>query len=240
MRRLGWTGLATVLALLIALLSTAASASPGGTQRGATLRFRLATGNAVAQPFDRWLGELAGMTALTIESETWKDGEAMRLRAHMGGREAWTFSFLAEAQRVSMESSLMADGAVTLLSEDAAEARVLMAGLRSAIEGPKEQVLSAAQFALIMRSAAATTKRWGVAAAGTEGETCTAVADFLTAFADIAQKAGEGDWLNITLEPEEDAQLTVAQGVREAPAELPGMLAMEAFWSTMRAIAAAG
>ncbi len=240
MRRLGWTGLATALALLIALMSTVASASPGGVQRSATLRFSLVTGDAVAQPFDRWLGELAGLTALTIESETWKDGETMRLRALVGGREAWTFSFLAEEQRVSMESSLMADGAVTLLSLDAAEARALMAGLRAAISGPKEQTLNAAQFALMLRGAAATTARWGAAAAGTEGDTCTALADFLTAFADIAEKAGDADWLKVAVEPHEDVQLTVAQGAREAPVELPGMLAMEAFWATMRAIAAAG
>jgi len=240
MRRLGWTGLATALALLIALMSTVASASPGGAQRGATLRFSLVTGDAVAQPFDRWLGELAGMTALTIESETWKDGEAMRFRAAMGGREAWTFSFLAEAQRVSMESSMMADGAVTLPAEDAAEARALMACLRVAIEGPEEQKLNAAQFALMMRDAAATINRWGVAAAGTDGETCTAMADFLTAFAGLAEKAGEAQWLMITVKPIEAVQLTVAQGAREAPAELPGMLAVEAFWATMRAIAAEG
>ena len=240
MRRLGWTGLATVLALLIALMSTVASASPGGAQASATLRFSRARGDAVAQPFDRWLGELADMTALTIESETWKDGEAMRLRAVLGGSEAWSFSFLAEPQRVSMESSLMADGAVTLGTIDAAEARALMAALRAAIAGPKEQAMSAAAFALMLRGAAATTTRWGAAAAGTEGETCMAMADFLAAFADIAEKAGDADWLKIAVEPFETAQLTVTEGVREAPAELPGMLAMEAFWASMRAIAAAG
>jgi hypothetical protein len=240
MRRLGWTGLATALALLIALTSTVASASPGGVLSSATLRFGLATGDAVAQPFDRWLGELAGMTALTIESETWKDGEAMRLRALIDGSEAWTISFLAEEQRVSMESSLMAEGAATLLQEDAAEARALMAGLRATIEGPEAQMLSAAQFAWMLRGAAATTGRWGAAAKGTDGETCTALADFLTAFADIAEKAGEAQWLKVAVEPEEEVALTVAQGAREAPAELPGVLAVEAFWATMRAIAAAG
>jgi hypothetical protein len=194
----------------------------------------------VAQPFDRWLGELAGMTALTIESETWKDGETMSLRAVMGGREAWTFSFLAEEQRVSMESSLMADGAVTLRTDDAAEARALMAGLRAAISGPEEMKLNATQFAMLLRGAAATTARWGAAATGTEGETCTALADFLTAFAALAEKAGDAQWLLVTVEPHEGAQLTVSQGAREAPPELPGMLAMEAFWATMRAIAAEG
>jgi len=240
MRRLGWTGLAAALALLIALSSTVASASPGGVLKSATLRFALATGDAVAQPFDRWLGELAGMTALTIESGTWKDGEAMWLRAHFGGREAWTFSFLAEEQHVSMESSLMADGAVTLLDDDAQEARALMVGLRAVIAWTGERKLSAAQFARVLRSAAVTTRRWGVAAAGTDGETCIAVADFLTAFADLAEEAGEAEWLTVAVESGEDVPLVVEPGVREAPAELPGMLAMEAFRATMRAIAAAG
>ena len=239
MRRLGWTGLATALALLIALLSTVASASPGGAQRSATLRFALTTGDAVAQPFDRWFGELAGMTALTIESETWKDAEAMRLRALIGGSEAWTLSFLAEEQNVSMESSLMADGAVTLRAFDALEARALMVGLRAAIEGPGEQKLSAARFAMMLRGAAATTGRWGEAAADTDGETCAALADFLTAFADIAEVAGEAQWLTVTAEPREVEQLSVAPGAHEAPAELPGVLAMEAFRAAMRAIAGA-
>jgi hypothetical protein len=42
------------------------------------------------------------------------------------------------------------------------------------------------------------------------------------------------------VEPVEEVQLTVAEGAREAPAELPGILAHEAFWATKRAIAAAG
>ena len=58
MRRITWTGLAAALALMIALGSAAAQASPGGVQTNATLRFELAMDGAVAQPFDRWLGEL--------------------------------------------------------------------------------------------------------------------------------------------------------------------------------------
>jgi len=239
MRRLGWTGLVAALALLIALASVSAAASPGGTQKSATLRFELKMRDAVAQPFDRWLKELAGMTALTIESETWKDGEAMTLRAAMGGNEAWTVSLLAGAKSVSMECSLMAEDAVTLRADDALEARALMASFRAAINGPTEQKLTAAQFAGMIRGAAATTRRWGVGAADTEGETCAAVADFLGAFADIAEKAGDEDWLTVTVEPGADVRLSVAPGVREAPVELPGVLAMEAFWAAMRAIAAA-
>jgi hypothetical protein len=238
MRRLGWTGLAAALAIFIALGSAVAAASPGQAQSSATLRFELATGGVVAQPFARWLGELADLTVLTIESETWKDGEAMTVRAAMGASEAWTVSLLAEAERVSMTSSLMAEDAVTLREDDALEARALMAALLTAANGPGKQKLTAAQFAQVLRGASATTRRWGVAAKGTEGETCTAMANFLNAFADIAERSGDVDWLTVTVEPAEAAPLSLSPGVREAPQELPGVLAMEAFWASMRAIVA--
>jgi hypothetical protein len=238
MRRFRWTGFAAVLALLIALGSVAAQASPGGAQSSATLRFELAMDGAVAQPFDRWLQELAGLAALTIESETWKDGEAMTLRLSMGASEAWTISLLAEPTRVSMACSMMAEGVVTLREEDALEARALMAALRAAAGGPAKQRMTAGQFAEMLRGAAVTTRRWGVAAKGTEGETCTAMADFLDDFAGIAEKQGGQDWLTIQVEPVEPDPLSLSPGATEAPEELPGVLAMEAFWSTMRAIAA--
>lgn len=238
MRRLRWTGLAAALALLIALANVCAAASPGEARSGATLRFELTMGDAVAQPFGRWFRELAEMTALTIESETWKEGEALTLRVQMGGSEAWAVSLLAEPEGVSMECSLMAEDAVTLRADDALEARALMAGLRAAVNGPSERKLTAAQFAMLVRGAAVTVRRWGVAAKGTEGETCTALADFLVSYADIAEKNGDAQWLTVAAEPEAGERLSVSPGVREAPAELPGVLAMEGFWATMRAIAA--
>lgn len=238
MRRITWTGLAAALALMIALGSAAAQASPGGVQTSATLRFELAMDGAVAQPFDRWLGELAGLTALTIESETWKDGEAMTLRLSAGASEAWTVSLLAEQARVSMACSMMAEGAVTLRAEDALEARALMAALRAVMSGPAQRKMNADQFAGMLRGAAVTTRRWGLAAKGTDGETCVAVADFLDAFAGIAEKRGGQDWLTIQVEPGKAVPLSLAPGASEAPQELPGVLAMEAFWATMRAIAA--
>lgn len=238
MRRLGFTGLAIALALIPALAFMGASASPGEAQACATLRFQLTTGDAVVQPFDRWLGELAGLTALTIECGTWTDGEAMTIHALMDGNEAWAVSFLSEERGVSMESSLMAEGAVMLREADALEARALMEGLRAAASGPAQRKLTADQFALLARGAAATLSRWGTAAKDTEGENCLAIADFLTAFSEVAEKGGSATWLTVTAEPGAPAAMSVTPGASQAPVELPGILAMEAFRASMRAIAA--
>ena len=236
MRRFGWTGFAALVALAVALTSVSAGASPGASRHRATLRFQLTTNGAVAQPFDRWIGELADMTALTIDSETWKDGEAMSLQAVMGENEAWTVSLLAEASGVSMESSLMAPGAVILGADDALEARALMEGLRAVAAGPAILTLSATRFAGLAEGAALTMRRWGEAAKGTDGETASAVGGFLEALAGIGKKAGDETWLTVTVTPEEAGRLAVAPGEAEAPPELPGVLAVEGFWAVMRAI----
>jgi hypothetical protein len=237
MRRNKWTGFLAALALLTLVMPTGALASPGEARVGATLRFQLSTGGVVVQPFGRWLGELAGMTALTIDSATWKDGEAMALRLTTDGSEAWSVSLLSDEQGVSMESSLMAEGSATLSETDALEARALMAGFRAVAAGPAEQKLTAAQFAVLARGAAATLSRWGEAAKGTEGEASTALADFVTALAEVADEAGDAIWLTVTVEANEPATLLVEPGVSPAPPELPAILAMEGFRATLRAIA---
>lgn len=240
MRRFGGTSLTVMLALILALAFAAvAAASPGEAQARATLSFGLDLDDAVAQPFDRWLKELAGMTALTIDSMTWEGGEAMALRLRMNGTDAWELALLADEAGVSLESGLMAEGAVRLRDAEAAEARALMAGLRGAIAGPEQWTMTAGEFSALVRGAAATMDRWGGAADGTEGVTCTAISDFLDALADIADREPDAPWLSVTVVLEEDpAAFTAQPGEREAPAELPGVLAMEAFWATMRAIAA--
>lgn len=242
MRRFGWTGLvAALIAIMVWMLTPmAAVASPGGAQTNATLRFALDPESAMAQPFDRWLRELSEMTALSIESAVWAEGAAMRITARIAGREAWQVSLMADGALVSMESSLMADGSVRLRAEDGLEARALMEGLRLAASGPEEQSLTAAQFAALLRGAAATLARWSEAAKDTEGETCAALADFLGALADIADGAGEAVWLKVSVEEEagEPAALTVMPGENLAPEALPAVLAVEGFWAVMRAIAA--
>lgn len=237
MRRNKWTGLLAALALLALIIPAGASASPGLVPLGATLRFQLTTGGVVVQPFGRWLGELAGMTALTIDSSSWKDGEAMALRLATDGSDAWSVSLLSDTEGVSMASSLMADGAVTLSETDALEARALMAGFRAVATGPAVQKLTAAEFSLIARGAAATLGRWGAAAKGTDGETCTALADFVAALADAADEAGDAIWLTVTVAPGEPEQPLIEPGASPAPAELPAILAMEGFRATLRAIA---
>ncbi len=238
MRRYRWTGLAALVVLAVALGAVGAGASPGASRLGATLRFQLTTNGAVAQPFDRWIGELAGMAALMIDSETWKGGEAMRVRVAMGEEEAWTVSLLAEASGVSMESSLMAPGSVILGETDALEARALMEGLRGVATGPDTLTLSAAQFADLAEGAARTLRRWGEAAKGTDGETAGAVGGFLEALAGIGEKADDEGWLTVTAEPREAEPMTVAPGGSKAPPELPGILAVEGFWAVMRAVTA--
>ncbi len=89
------------------------------------------------------------------------------------------------------------------------------------------------------RDAAATLKRWGAAAVGTQGESCTAISEFLGAFAGIAEQSGGLPWLWVRAEPVEgDDPIVAGPGLVEAPRELPGVLVMEAFRATMHAVAA--
>jgi hypothetical protein len=240
MRRIGRTSLYAALALVAALaLTVTAAASPGEGRACATLRFRLEVGEAIAQPFDRWLAELADMAALTIDSAVWDEGEAMALRLAMNGNEAWTLTLLSQQEGVSLESGLMAQGAVWLRETDAVEARKVMSGLRGAIEDCPARALTAKEVAGMARDAAATLKRWGAAAVGTQGETCTAISEFLGAFAEIAEQSGGLPWLWVSAEPVEgDDPIVAGSGLVEAPRELPGVLVMEAFRATMHAVAA--
>jgi hypothetical protein len=242
MRRFGWTSLVAALIAVAVWIMTpvAAVASPGGVQTNAMLRFALDPGSAISQPFDRWLRELSEMTALFIESGVWEEGEAMRITVCVAGREAGQVSLIADGENVSMESSLMADGSVRLRVEDSVEARALMDGLRKAASGPRDLALTAAQFAGLLRGAEETLTRWSRAAEDTEGEICAALADFLGALKDIADSAGEAVWLKVSVEEEagEPEALTVMPGECPAPEELPAILAVEGFWSVMRAIAA--
>jgi hypothetical protein len=239
MRCLGRTGPAAALAVVIALLvAITAQASPGEIRTCARLDFQLDADGEIAQPFDRWLAELADMTALTIDSAVWRDGQAMELCLSVSDIEVVSLAFLAQGKGVSAQSSLMAQGAVTLADEDAREARAVMEGLMPTISKAGQQVLSAAEFSALAASAAVTLDRWGQAAAGTDGETCVAVSDFVEALSIVAARAGDAPWLRVTAQPmETEGVLSVDVGKVPAPDELPALLALEGLWAALRAVA---
>lgn len=112
--------------LFVCVCCAAAFASEADMQYRVALSLTLDARALAAEPFDRWLSELAQMIQPVVEYASWPEGEALSVEVQANGQAAFSVTLYDVQGRLLLSSSLMGEGAVRLTGRDELEARALM------------------------------------------------------------------------------------------------------------------
>ncbi len=108
-------------ALMLALLSMPAYASPELDQFHALLVPKLESTGSMQDPFDRWAREFVALIQPEIHYASWPEGQSLLMDVWIGSLYAFSIELLAEGERVAMQTSLIPDSDWMILSDDSAK-----------------------------------------------------------------------------------------------------------------------
>ncbi len=184
-------------ALMIALLSVPAHASPEPDQFHVLLVPKLESSGSMQDPFDRWAREFVALIQPELHYAAWPEGQSLLVDAWIGSMYAFSIELLAEGDRVAMQTSLLEDSDWVLLSEDAAKDMLaLLQACRDALapdlDWPQADctlTIHSGRAVEQLRGIADAADRWAEVADDPNKEWDRAIAVFLRGCADIL--AGE-------------------------------------------------
>lgn len=110
-----------VFALMMALLSMPAYASPEPDQFHLLLVPKLESSGTMQDPFDRWAREFVALIQPEIHYAAWPEGQSMLVDVWIGSAYAFSIELLAEGDRVAMQTSLLEDTDWMILPDDSAK-----------------------------------------------------------------------------------------------------------------------
>lgn len=181
------------IALMLALLSMPAYASPEPDQFHALLVPKLESSGSMQDPFDRWAREFVALIQPEIHYASWPEGQSLLVDVWIGSAYAFSIELLAEGDRVAMQTTLIEGSGWMILSDDSAKDMLaLLARCKEALapdlDWPQADctlTIHAGRAVEQLNDCAEVADRWAEVADDPNKEWDRAIAVFLRGCADI-------------------------------------------------------